>query len=131
MGEEKIVHRVDKFLTFKLLTDRDFSAECGLANGTLTQARKKNIDLGKKAVAKILNRYPELNRVWLLTGEGEMLKDNDVSIGSHTTAIAGSGISVNDSVLLDKALSEIAEQRKLVAQGQEQINRLLTLLERK
>lgn len=130
---DRIVDRIDKFLYIKGITDRLFQQECGLANGTLTQARSNKCSLSRKTIQKICNRYTELNNVWLVTGEGEMFKEqnNVKNVGNNSTAIAGSDINFNNSVLLDKALSEIAEQRKLVAQGQEQISRLISLLEKK
>ena len=130
---DRIIDRLEKFLCIKGITDKHFQEECGLANGTLTQARSNKCSLSRKTIQKIVTHYPELNNVWLVTGEGEMLKEsnNVKNVGNNSTAIAGSGINFNNSVLLDKALSEIAEQRKLVAQGQEQISRLISLLEKK
>ena len=50
--------------------------------------------------------------------------------GNGSTQIFGDENHVNSSTTLDKALDEIAEQRKLVAKAQEQIDRLITLLEK-
>lgn len=67
-----------------------------------------------------------------MTGEGEMLKSNisQMSQGDNFTNIAGHGKNVNNSSTLDKAIDEISEQRKLVAKSQEQIDRLLTIIEK-
>ena len=40
----------------------------------LSQARTGKSDLGNSTINKILSIYQDLNRVWLLTGEGDMLK---------------------------------------------------------
>jgi len=72
----KVIDRLDVYIKTKGLSDRKVCLDCNLANGTLHQARVRNTDLGKKSMEKILSTYRDLNRVWLLTGEGEMLINN-------------------------------------------------------
>lgn len=50
------------------------------------------------------------------------------SNGDHSTQVVGDNNAVGGSAL-EKALDEIAEQRKLVAKAQEHVDRLLALLE--
>ena len=59
--------------------------------------------------------------------------DIPVAISDNSsTSIAGNGNHhINANATLEKAINEIAEQRKLVAKAQEQIDRLITLLEKK
>ena len=82
---------------------------------------------------KILSCFPDIDRVWLLTGVGKMTKPfiQQTLKGDNNTQVAGNDNNINNSSTLDKALDEIAEQRKLVAKAQEQIDRLITLLEKK
>lgn len=78
----EIFTRFDKYMTLKGLNDNQVTMQCDLAVGLLSQARKGKSDLGKKSIDKILNRYQDINRVWLLTGEGQMLntiQDMDIS----------------------------------------------------
>jgi phage repressor protein C with HTH and peptisase S24 domain len=65
--------RFDKYMKYKGLNDNQVTAQCGLSQGLLNQARKGKSDLGNKSIDKILIKYQDLNRVWLLTGDGEML----------------------------------------------------------
>lgn len=117
--------RFDSYMKRMGLNDNQVTIQCNLAQGLLGQARKGKSDLGDKAIAKILNVYQDLNRVWLLTGEGEMLKPSvsQSANGNNVTQVAGNGNRVNSACSLDKALDEIAEQRKLVAKSQEQITK--------
>lgn len=75
-------------------------------------------------------KYQDLNHVWLLTGEGDMLRQNIQQAGDNSTQVHGTNNHVNNPRVLEMAMQEIAEQRKLVAKSQEQIDRLITLLER-
>ena len=49
----------------------------GLSVGTLGKSRKEGRDLSQKVIEQILNFYTDINKVWLLTGEGEMLNTSD------------------------------------------------------
>lgn len=65
--------RFDKYMKHKGLNDNQVTVECKLSQGLLGQARKGKSDLGAKAIDKILNTYQDLSKVWLMTGEGDML----------------------------------------------------------
>lgn len=62
------------------------------------------------------------NDNWLLTGEGSMLS------ASEPDSISASS-STDISAVLNKAMDEIAAQRRLTEKSQQQIDRLLSLLE--
>ena len=70
------MERFDKYMKYKGLNDNQVTNKCGLSKGLIGQARTGKSDLGIKAIDKILIIYQDLNRVWLLTGEGEMIKNN-------------------------------------------------------
>lgn len=68
--------RFDKYMKHKGLNDNQVTVECKLSQGLLGQARKGKSDLGTKTIEKILNIYQDLNKVWLMTGEGDMLSSS-------------------------------------------------------
>lgn len=78
--------RFDSYMKIKELNDNRVTIECGLSQGLLSQARKGKSDLGRGAVEKILSVYQDLNRVWLLTGEGDMLRPD---VGGVSAVDAG------------------------------------------
>ena len=53
-----------------------FEREAGLANGFVD---KTNSRMRKSSLNAISARFPQLNTDWLMTGQGEMLKDVPVS----------------------------------------------------
>ena len=69
---ERIIDRLDKYIKVMGLNDNILTIKANLSVGLIGKARK-NGDLGKNSIEKILNVSPDLNRVWLLTGSGEML----------------------------------------------------------
>lgn len=78
----KKIERFDKYMEIKGLNDNKVTVQLGLSIGVLGKSRKEGRDLSDKVIEQILNFYTDLNRTWLLTGEGEMLneaekKEND------------------------------------------------------
>ena len=68
--EETVKDRLTRFRQYKKLGQGKFERLSGLSNGYLTQLRKAP---GSEKLQRILCAFPELNRTWLLTGEGDML----------------------------------------------------------
>lgn len=68
--EETVKDRLTKFRQYKKLGQGKFEKLSGLSNGYLTQLRKAP---GSEKLQRILCAFPDLNRTWLLTGEGDML----------------------------------------------------------
>ena len=65
--------RLIEFLKYLGIGQDKFAKNVGLSRGYVNNI-KENITM--KTVDKILKAYPELNKNWLLTGEGEMLNDH-------------------------------------------------------
>ena len=94
---------------------------------------KLRISPKPKKLEKIYLTFPDLNKIWLLTGEGDMLlpkNGNATTVNDNHTSVAGNANQVNATSTLDKALDEIAAQRRLTEKAQEQIDRLISLLEK-
>ena len=127
--ETTVKERLVKFLKYKGLSQKKFEETVGLANGYVNNIRRS---VTSEKLQQIVRCFPDLNKAWLLTGEGEMLlpqKESTTAITDNSTSVAGNSNQVNATSTLDKALDEIAAQRRLVEKAQEQIDRLITLLE--
>ena len=85
-----IQDRLSKYLAFKLLKAKDFERVCGLSNGTATRLRETS---RQSTFNRIANNC-DLNIDWLLTGEGEMLKDSSTNVGE----VSGDGNIVGMTV---------------------------------
>lgn len=125
-----IKERIYAFIEFKDMSVKKFEELCDLSNGYISSMRK---GFGRDKLNNVLTIFPDLNRDWLLYGEGEMIKSNNTIInspvGNNSTQIAGNSNSIN-CYSLNKAIDEISEQRKLVSKSQEQIDRLLAIIEK-
>ncbi len=73
---ERKIDRFDKYMNTCGLNDNKVTVDLELSVGVIGKSRKEGRDLSDKVVEKILNYYSNLNRVWFLSGEGEMLRDN-------------------------------------------------------
>lgn len=73
------IDRIIKFIEFKGIKKSVFYKNTGLSNGYLDKVK----ELGADKILSIISFYTEINIEWLITGEGEMLKQegNNESLG--------------------------------------------------
>lgn len=124
--------RINIFIDYKGIPIKKFEEKCGLSNGYISSMRK---GFGETKLNNVLNAFPELNREWLLYGEGEMLKSPvQEARGDNNTQISGNSNNVNTSVEIQIALNEISEMRKLVQEqvriNKEQTDKFLAIIEK-
>ena len=62
--------RIKEFIDYIGVTKKEFETACGLSTGYTTSMRKS---FGPQKLNNVLKAYPQLNREWLLYGEGDML----------------------------------------------------------
>lgn len=74
--ETTVQQRLMNFISFIGITKTRFEQQCGLANGYINSIKK---GIGPEKLQNILRVFPQLNREWLLYGEGEMLKPQQAS----------------------------------------------------
>lgn len=112
--ENTVSERLRAYLDKKRISYSEFGRQLGVS-AAYVQGIRKSIPPDK--LKQIGELYPDLNINWLIYGEGDMIvtAKGDVNIGSDPS--------------IGKALDEIAEQRKLTAKSQEQIDRLLGIIE--
>ena len=72
--ETSVKERLVIYLKHKGIGQNRFESLAGLSNGYISNLRHAP---GIGILTKILNAAPDLNRTWLLAGEGEMLSDNE------------------------------------------------------
>nr|WP_297691009.1 hypothetical protein [uncultured Eudoraea sp.] len=70
----KTIDRLMQFIKYAGLSARQFDLSIGASNGYTLRMKKNNASIGSDVIENILRVYPQLNVVWLITGEGDMLK---------------------------------------------------------
>ena len=86
--EKTVKQRLMEFAEFRNLSISKFESLCGLGNGYVGKLKSEP---GSRKLEDILKAFPELNRAWLLFGEGEMLKTTPTISGDIT--VTGNGNS--------------------------------------
>jgi len=133
--QQTVKERINEFIKFKKISSRAFESRCGLSNGYLRQLRNSpTVD----KLEIILSAFPEINRDWLMSGEGDMLRRETFNIttgevlgdgnmiGSPIRQIigevsgqnAGHDISNAESGCTEMWLTELGKQRILTEKAQ-------------
>ena len=79
-----VKERLLEFIGTTGLSIKSFEERCKLSNGYISSMRK---GLGDNKLNNVLKEFPELNREWLLYGEGSMLKSPDTPVKSFTQGV--------------------------------------------
>ena len=74
--EQTVKQRLITFLKYKKLGRNKFERQIGVSVGYISNLKSTP---GADVLVKIFNGAPDLNREWLLTGEGEMLNAGEPS----------------------------------------------------
>ena len=79
--ESTVKQRLVQFIKMMHLTQKAFEERCGMGNGYVNSIRK---GIGPEKMQDIVRAFPELNREWLLFGEGNPLKTTSTISGDIT-----------------------------------------------
>ena len=103
--EKTVKQRLVKFSEFRNLSISKFESLCGLGNGYVGKLKGEP---GVRKLEDILKTFPELNRTWLLFGEGEMLKSSTSSV-TQTNVHGNNNYVVGNNNTVGNEVCEIIE----------------------
>ena len=69
------IERLQEYMANKGINDNQMTVAAGLSVGLLGKAKNAGKGMSSLNIEKILCAYPDLSAEWLLTGRGEMLKN--------------------------------------------------------
>ncbi len=116
----KTIHRIIKLLHHLNLSARQFDMSIGSANGYTLRMQKNNASVGSDVIERIMEIYPQVNLIWLITGKGDMLLDNSPAqpkrskseIEAYINKRLNEKWSAEKKALLEDILKEIEEETK-------------------
>ncbi|MBB6275506.1 S24 family peptidase [Porphyromonas circumdentaria] len=76
--------RLLQFIRHIGISIKAFEGQCGLSNGYISSMR---VGIGSEKLDDILRHYPDLNRRWLLYGEGRMLLSQQEEAGEGSALL--------------------------------------------
>jgi hypothetical protein len=71
----KPIERIATFIHFKKISPHAFERKIELSNGYFSKQLKHLGSVGSDILIRIHHTYTDLDILWVLTGEGQMLKD--------------------------------------------------------
>lgn len=77
--DKTIKERTLDFIKYMEISVKEFEIRCNLSNGYVAAMRK---GFGSDKLNNVLSEFPDLNRDWLLYGEGPMLKTEEEQGGA-------------------------------------------------
>jgi hypothetical protein len=70
-----ILNRIKEYLDFKSISISAFERSIGMSNASFGKSLKSNGAIGTDKLENILSVYPDISAEWLLTGRGEMIRN--------------------------------------------------------
>lgn len=123
-----VKERLREYVKTLNISEREFCRQIGVSSSYINNIRQSIQPDKMKAIGE---KFPELNPMWLLTGDGEMLQGNNINrvSGNNNTAVAGNGnqVTTNDIaglIELQKGYQEMIKEKD------SQIARLISIIEK-
>lgn len=124
--------RIKKLEEFTGLSLNKLAATIGIKSPqTFYDIKSGKHGISKDLAERIKAKYLNVNMSWLLSGEGEMTIPAVVQNNQNGDNINGNSVKVEKKTETEKFLEAIKECHELLRKKDEQIDRLLTLLEKK
>lgn len=123
--EDSVKQRLMKFMSYREISASRFERMCGLSNGYFNKLRNAP---GLDKIDKMLRVFPELNREWVLTGEGSMLNEGYTTFEPVGLATPMSPTAMTETekevALLQAKLEEKEKMIELLKQQLEELHNI-------
>lgn len=129
-----VIERINQIAEIEGVSIFEIERKIGASKGTLYKALQKNTDIQSKWLSKVVENYPLYSTSWLLTGKGDMTREDRKSSISQSIAGDNNTMSGHDTLMQDddrltslykKIIEEKEEQIRI---KDEQIKKLLEII---
>lgn len=127
MYMEKIGEKLSAYFREKGITQEEIAARLGVSQSYVNALLNDKKAFGKQQ-AKRWNELFGLSVNWLLTGDGNMLSNTITQNNQNGDNIQGTSVTVNKTE--KEYLEIIKRQSEQLSKSQEQIDRLLSIIEK-
>ena len=122
--------RLKKYVKSQGLTISAFEKAINVSNGYINSISK---GIGGENLMAIIEKSPNLNINWLLTGEGEMLKggiSQTISGDNNTMSGNDTYIGNNDKETIKELKERLSEAERKLEEKDQQISKLINVIEK-
>jgi hypothetical protein len=113
---ENLMHRLKQFIDLKGINISSFEKAIGMSNASFGKSLKNGGTIGADKLENVLKKYHDLNPIWLLTGEGDILLNEYQEFDNKTRA--------TNELLLKERLEMIEMQKTMIKMQKQIIDRL-------
>jgi len=112
-----VLKRIKQYLIHKGISISAFERSIGMSNASFGKSLKNNRSIGVDKLENILRIYPDINPTWILTGEGNMLREgkSDVQqkVGKGTNFLQNGNNNLNHITIKGEAYTENGVMEKI------------------
>lgn len=114
--DERRIDRFEKYMRLRGLNENQVSTDCGISQGLLGKARTLYKDMSRNVANKILSVYKEINPMWLMYGEGDMLLEKSEQMGAVQMVVDDETVRtlVETNAKLRKMLDDALEHNRIL-----------------
>ena len=115
------IDQILKIIKYSGCSASAFANKIGYNQSNLSKVINGKRDVNNNLIDAICNKFPEINRVWLLTGEGDMFDDSSLEAKKSFTSgtpyynvdfIGGFDLVINDQTINPEYLIQFKPYEK-------------------
>ena len=115
----KPIERISLYLQFKNISPHSFEKKIGLSNGYFSKQLRNLGSVGSDILIKIDEHYSDLNILWVLNGQGQMISTNDDLLNT------------GQSMQVDEYLNKFEVENKKIKNLEQDVEKLQVLIKDK
>lgn len=119
----------------KVLSDGELADLIDVGRSQLSEVLSGKRKFSERYVLRFLNKFPEINEIWLRTGAGDMITSSYsktatplINAEESATAFIGDNNKVNADQTIAMLVAEVAAQRRVTEKVLEQNSELLAMI---